>query len=533
MKMNFYYTTVLALSGLMLASCNDFLDEMPDNRTELDTEEKIENLLVSAYPVHDPIVFAEYMSDNVDDMGENNPYSERFIDQTYSWTDVTEEDNNSPELYWNDLNFRVESANTALAAIEEIGTKTSALRAARAEALLCRAYANFMLVNFFSLHYDATNPKALGICCIKEPETVLNPTYERGTVLENYADIQADIEAALKDVSDEYYSVPKYHFSRTAAYAFATRFYLFSEQWDKAIECANKVLGSNPSSMLRDWLVISKMTNSLTAITQHYIDASVNANLLLLTSYSDAGVKFGPYYSGKRYSHNSYIGNCETVTALANLWGGSYDSYDYPVKKYSGTNLDTWLKWSLPSLFEYTDPVAGIGYQHTVYNAFTGDEILLSRAEAYIMKDMYDEAAADMTVWMHNVSSRSSGDLTLTPAYIQKFMAQITYSYEDKDRMVSTIKKHLHPKFNIGAEGSVQESMLQCVLAMRRYETLHEGKRWFDIKRYGIEIPRRTMSSDGTPSAVTDWLSVDDNRRAIQIPQKAIDAGYTPNPRNK
>ena len=42
---------LLFLSATMaLCSCNDFLDELPDNRAELDSAEKINKLLVSAYP---------------------------------------------------------------------------------------------------------------------------------------------------------------------------------------------------------------------------------------------------------------------------------------------------------------------------------------------------------------------------------------------------------------------------------------------------------------------------------------------------
>ena len=39
-----------AASGLTTVSCNDFLDKTPDNRTELNTDQKIAKLLVSAYP---------------------------------------------------------------------------------------------------------------------------------------------------------------------------------------------------------------------------------------------------------------------------------------------------------------------------------------------------------------------------------------------------------------------------------------------------------------------------------------------------
>ena len=544
MKSIVYKLSAFALASVTFAACDDFLSTMPDNRTELDTEEKLQSLLVSAYPTHDPMIFGEYMSDNSDDTGENNPNTDRFMDQVYAWEDVTETDNSDPESYWNDLNMCIETANTALAAIEEAGNPAK-YDAIRAEALLCRAYAHFMLVNYFAMNYDKNDSKSLGIALVTEPETVLNPKYERATVQEVYASIQADIEEALPKVSDSYYTVPKYHFTQNAAYAFATRFYLFSEQWDKAIKCANTVLGSNPASMLRDWKAMAGMTSTFEAISQHYISANVPANMLLLTSYSSAGLNFGPYYFGKRYAHAAYLGENETVNALAALWGGNYSSYFFQIKRYSGSNLNMWSKWSMPYLFEYTDPVAGIGYRHSVYNAFTGDEVLLSRAEAYIMKGLKDPAyldlaAADMTTWMQNVSSTAaSSKKQLTPASIQAFMSKYSYSYDkvegdqivQNSGMTSSIKKHLHPKFEIGKEGSEQESMLQLVLAMRRHEFLHEGKRWLDIKRYGIVIPRRLLGSDGKPAKVTDWLTVDDPRRAVQIPQKAIDAGFTPNPR--
>ena len=74
--------------------------------------------------------------------------------------------------------------------------------------------------------------------------------------------------------------------------------------------------------------------------------------------------------------------------------------------------------------------------------------------------------------------------------------------------------------------------MLQCVLAFHRIETLHFGNRWFDIKRYGIEIPRRVLNSAGRPVAkVGTVLTKDDLRRAFQIPLLVRDAGMQANPR--
>ena len=74
---------------LALAGCDKFLDKMPDNRAEIDTQQKIQALLVSAYPPTDYMLVTEFMSDNVDDYGNNNPYTDRFIDQVFAWDDVT------------------------------------------------------------------------------------------------------------------------------------------------------------------------------------------------------------------------------------------------------------------------------------------------------------------------------------------------------------------------------------------------------------------------------------------------------------
>ena len=146
------------------------------------------------------------------------------------------------------------------------------------------------------------------------------------------------------------------------------------------------------------------------------------------------------------------------------------------------------------------------------------------------MLKQYDKAAADMNVWMHNITNTS---VQLTPKVIQKFYESVAYSYSDQAGIMSTVKKHLHPAFSIDEEGSVQETMLQCVLGFRRIETMHYGNRWWDVKRYGIEIVRREMGADGKPSKLLDVMKKDDPRRAIQIPMQVREAGMAANPRNQ
>lgn len=537
-----YALTAAAAALLALTSCNDFLDKMPDNRAELDTKEKVRALLVSAYPDHDYMLVTEFMSDNVDDYGPNNPYTDRFIDQVYAWADVTERDNESPENIW-DANYNaIASANHAIQAIENMAeeiegyeapagslldralaaAKATGMQAELAEALLCRAYGHFMLVNIFALNYNAnTSATDLGITYCYAPETTLNPEHERQSVKEIYESIDADLQAALPNVGDSYYTVPKYHFNQKAAYAFATRFYLFYEQWAEAIKYADLCLGSSPGNMLRDWSVQAGMAQDKDAITNHYIDASVNANLLLMTAYSKMGLAFENYYTYSKYSHGAYLANNEDGIAIASLWGGANNTYYMPMKIYSATNMDRVIFWKLPYLFEYTDPVAGIGYNRTVYPAFTADEVLLNRAEAEIMMEQYDQALEDINLWVRNIAKNPQ---TLTEDRLKSYFGAMGYCAWDK----STPKKELNPAFAISER---QEPFLHCVLNLKRVDMLGNGLRWFDVKRYGIEIERRVMNMAGQPSVKTDQLMKDDLRRAVQIPKKVVDAGYTRNPR--
>lgn len=517
---------MLALPALALTGCNDFLDEMPDSRATLDSEEKIQNILVSAYNDHDYCMVLEMSSDNTDWFGDQVPNSVRWFDDAWRWKDETETLNESLSSFWSGAYISIASANQAITALGEPTTDTQ--REILGEALMCRAYHHFMLVNIFCREYSKNTLDELGIPYMDRPETQLSPKYQRGTVGEVYEKIQKDIEAALPLVGDSHLTIPKYHFNVKAAYAFACRFYLFTEQWEKAVECADKCLGSQPATMLRDWAAMAKLTQSFAVVCNEFISPSSNANLLLSTSFSRLGVLWGPYTSYGRYNHGAYLSQTEDMRATQ-LWG-SYFNFRITPKYYQGSTYNKVIFWKTPYLFEYIDPVAGIGYNHSVVPVLTSDETILNRAEALIMLNRYDEAAADLTLWMKAITKSTT---TLTPASIQTFYNKQAYSYEDPTGMVGTLKKHIAPGFQIDAEGSVQECMLQCVLGFRRIETIQHGLRWFDIKRYGIEIPRRLMDTSGTPKPkeIIDWLRRDDNRRALQLPSDVISAGLTPNPR--
>jgi hypothetical protein len=493
---------------------------MPDSRTEMDTDEKIANLLVSAYPAHNFVYTTEMSSDNTDWKESTLTSANTVQEQLFAWEDVRDNSgNDSPEDFWVSSYSAISAANHALQKIQELGNPER-LDAQRGEALMVRAYNHFYLVNVFGKHYsEKTSETDLGVPYVEEPETKVNPPYERVSVAEVYRRVERDMLEGLSLIDDNAYTVTKYHFNRKAAYAFAARFYLFSRQYDKVIQHSNLVLGDNPVEMIRDMKQFPTLTSDFQSRAKHYVKMEHNANLLI-SSLNSSIYSFGNYNSGKKYLHSKFIAAYETLQSPG-IWG-AYSSSLYYLPSISYTHYITIPK--IPYYFEYTNPVAKTGYAHSIYVVFSADETLLCRAEAYIMKEDYSNALKDLNLW---ITSHMSNGTVLTRDKVNDYYSGLEiYKPEEP-----TPRKPLNPEFTIVSPE--QENFLHCLLHIRRIETIYDGLRWFDVKRFGIKIYRRYLNANDLVETVLDSLTVDDPRRVIQIPKSVIDAGLTPNPRNK
>ena len=507
----------IALLGIFAASCDSYLDETPDNRAEVDSQTKIRKLLVSAYTDTNYALVTELASDNIYDTGSNNPYSTRFTEQLANWVDLTEIDPEDTQNMWTGAYKAIAHSNEALASIAILGEEN--LLPEKGEALITRAYAHFMLVNLFCQHYNPTSSASdLGITYMEESETTLDPKYDRGNVKDVYEKINADIEAALPLISDDIYEIATYHFTKKAAYAFAARFNLYYGQWQKAKDYASVVLTDNPTSQLRDWARLGALPQNTAVLANAYINDP--ANLLTLTSNSNMGIYFGPWFDGSRFNHSRKVADEQTLLAPA-PWGQiNRADYRYAPLTYVANNLDKILLYKVPYLFEITDPVAAIGLRKTVMVPFTTDESLLVRAEAEAMLGENSLALADLNMWSTNIFKNKETTLD----QVNTLYNDMAYSSE----AAPTQKKKLSPKFTV-APGT-QENLIHYVLQCRRILTIHEGLRWFDIKRYGIEVPRYQVQTDESV-IVLDVLKANDLRKAIQLPQNVRNAGLEANPR--
>lgn len=116
-----YHKVYLLLVLCTLVSCDKFLDKVPDKRTEIDSNQKVSELLVSAYPNVDPMMIYEHRTDNVMDNGRRFGEPARMITENYNWEDISETDWDAPEALWNSCYRAIAAANQALQAIETLG----------------------------------------------------------------------------------------------------------------------------------------------------------------------------------------------------------------------------------------------------------------------------------------------------------------------------------------------------------------------------------------------------------------------------
>ena len=97
-----YQVLAVAVTAFGLLSCNDKLDEVPDNRTSIDTADKVQKLLTSGYPTETPAVICElsgdnYVDDNVVVPSTHNDARDKFHEEAYAWKDINNYSINSSD----------------------------------------------------------------------------------------------------------------------------------------------------------------------------------------------------------------------------------------------------------------------------------------------------------------------------------------------------------------------------------------------------------------------------------------------------
>ena len=155
--------------------------------------------------------------------------------------------------------------------------------------------------------------------------------------------------------------------------------------------------------------------------------------------------------------------------------------------------------YNIPKFYEHfvrEDINANTGDAYNTIPLLTGEEALLNRAEAYLMRSNPNAAVQDLNVF-------------------------ISQNMDDYDHL--KIKSHHRNAPTIMAQ--LYNRDLLAILDFKRAFFMHEGMRWFDIIR--LRIPVTHTTADGEMIELTP----NDNRRVLQLPALTKQAGLEPNPR--
>lgn len=483
----------VTLLGVALVGCDSFLDELPDGRTELNSEEKIYELLGNAYTQGSSMAIAETMSDNAGnkiELAENNILNADL----YHWRDNNQIGQDTPSFVWEMGYSAIAAANQALESADAFNLPKNS--PVRGEALVARAFAHFELAILWAKPYnEATAQTDLGLVYVTEAEKVVYKKYKRISLKEYYDLIEKDLLEGIPLIKDGVYKQPKFHFTKAAANAFASRFYLAKGDWQKVVKHATEALGTTGvEKKLRNVNDDQKLGRSYEARRRQYSSSSEPANLLISSSISN--------YT-RNFATSKYGLTTELATHMESRnFHPSNGAWAYQI--YGRENSR-----NIPRILEYfriTNPVARTGYPYLMSVLLSNDEVLLNRIEANIMLGNYSEAINDLNVYL---PLKTNGQYT-------------PLTQESVNRKYAGQGADFSPNYPID---DTQKAWVKCVTDLRRWEFLHLGIRWFDNKRLGMEVVHQTQ--DGQ----TITLTKDDPRRELQIPNDATAQGIVPNPR--
>jgi tetratricopeptide (TPR) repeat protein len=506
--MNKHITISLSLAALLLfTGCRKFLKEASQDELTPTTTTSINELLAKeGYPyvataasASDGYSLCNYLNLMDDDMHlQNIPSSATltsYVKPFYKWSDNVYEEaapgaaNGAKDPYQSLYN-RIRGCNVVMDMLPEVSGPEADKEQIRGEALALRAYYYLMLVNLYSWPYnDSVHDKntSLGVPIISKGN-ISDVAVARSTVKQVYDLITADIENAVLLLKKKKSISTVFRINYRTAWLLASRIYLYMEQWNKAIEYTNKLIGEYP------------------------LLADLNARALPVAQ-GGTGTKNASFLEPS---------NVEILFMCSGLRSGDLELIN------TGTSLSCIASTDLTSQFEANDMRFG------VYNSTNPPpNFFLTLQNGYY---------TNSKVYYSN--GQSSRSFRMAEAYVNRAESYIRTAIQNGD--ASLLQKALDDlnalrikRFKSGASNAIvslaslnndPQQVLRFCLTERRREFSFEEMRWFDLRRYGMPSIVHTFNPN-EPYVINTALPVEtytlpegSERYVMKIPQIAFDA---------
>lgn len=488
------------LTALVFAyGCNDFLDEKPSKNTSLviTSIDQLEYIL-NSYSIfyEESNRAALYSSDDYGLLPElydarANSYAVAGV-QFATW-DTENLPFDARESFWPNEYRKIFHANMIQSYLPKVSGSEEDKARIKSESHLIRAVSMWNLVQTYSLPYTEANANEPGI--VIKQSTSFEESYKRSTIEETYDFIEKDIEEALKltnelDVVNNKYR--SWRGSKAAANAFAARYWLHRNDYEKALEYAN------------------------VALSEHDAMMNYNTDMRYSSIPSNVTVEGEPVPVLFPYTHDNQLDLTDMME-----WKELY----YFRLMYN----ESW--WYIPSseLLSLYDKDHDLRYRYHIVENYSYDRGVTNPPYEYPGYIFFfkDRIPSGPTV----------AEMLLTKAEAHARLDQLAPALEAVNKLrVNRIDSNA-PNSAINISASTSEDALTLILEERRRE-MPFSQRWFDIRRFNNNdepsddvgpLTRNFYgysSSSVTPSTgiVTYTLESNSRRYAAPIPNTEIES---------
>lgn len=418
----------LLFTGMMLTSCDNYIDITPKGAVTVDSAYQYYELVVNPMRCYYPSSFA-LLSDDLWARESNIlGYETQTMDGiNFTFNEAADRtilpDNNLYEnMYSNILRSNLIIDNI------DASSGTPAIKSlAKAEARTFRAFDHFLAVNTFAKAYDPATAATDGGVCIMDHYD-LEATPAKATVAQVYDFIIRELEESVALLEEKPANI--YHPNRAYGYGLLAQVYLFHRDWQKAKEAAEQSLALNAS--LVDYNVISA-AGGVARCKDYNRDNNpeVLSYMWMASGWTNEQVVL--YYYGM------------ISPELKGLFEANDLRYSLFLRD-TGTSITNWFD---------TGSGAAIWTPATTTERFTYMAVGMRTAEVYLT---LAEALARL------------GNLAEATSYVNRLRANRLSGTETDIAVPAT-----------------QVDMMKTIITERRKELLFGFHRFFDLKRFNLE----------------------------------------------
>ena len=371
----------------------------------------------------------------------------------------------------------------------------------RAQALTYRAYCYQYLVQIFSKRWmDSNNGASDGVILrldtdINADGMYTNTNQDVATLAECYTQIYGDCDEAISLFNQSGMDASNfYEPSLALAYGVKARAALCREDWETAVSCAG-VITKAYGLMSAD-----EFQSGFHTANDEWIFGGYDSNAENKWYYT-----FGAYYGYNGYfSANGYniIGNRDLSEALALTDIRRQLFADPELMGYTKDEIDKFF--SSKNLNEYCEPDTST--EEGYYLAVDIWDYMLSLPGVYKNISTTGYSPAYQAVYqqfkfgvfdlpgVHNVVFMRAAEMYLTQA--EALCKQAKPDYATAQKLLYAVNSKRDPNYKQSTKTG--EELIDEIMLYRRAELWGEGHGWFDLKRTGDYISRRSYTEGGT-----------------------------------